>query len=60
MSEETFTCATCKQVNDALTMFPGGICLACYEKKMADQPLERPNFIRAINLGKAGQAKRAR
>ncbi len=43
------TCKKCGEETDELAVFPGGICLSCYEKKMEGQPLEKPDFIRTIN-----------
>ena len=43
---ETFVCAKCKSVEDELTRFPGSLCLACWERKMEGQPIERPDFSR--------------
>jgi hypothetical protein len=39
MSERTFTCTQCGAVEHWLTEFPGGICLACHERKMAHVPV---------------------
>jgi hypothetical protein len=47
------TCKQCGAVVDALAVFPGGICLACHERKFNAELartgiLPRPDFIAAI------------
>jgi hypothetical protein len=35
MEDETITCKACGAETDALAVFPGTICLACYSKTPA-------------------------
>lgn len=35
MKDETIKCAGCGTEIDALAVFPGGICLSCYEQTPA-------------------------
>jgi hypothetical protein len=47
-------CKACKALVDELAIFPGGICLACHEKKFDAEVarnggrLPRPDFVGAI------------
>jgi hypothetical protein len=43
-------CRDCKAEIEYLADFPGPRCLKCWAKKVENEPLERPNFIKAINL----------
>lgn len=51
-------CKNCKRniefmiINDGFKLynvFPNGLCINCHEKATKDQPLEKPDFIKAIN-----------
>jgi len=49
-------CKACSSEIDELAVFPGGICVACHEKRFDAELrrtgiLPRPDFIAAINLG---------
>lgn len=45
-------CTRCKQPTHWLATFPGGICLDCYEVKMAGVPLEvlRQQIVAGFSL----------
>ena len=48
-------CRRCQSPIDELSVFPGGICLACHEKKFDAEVartgrLPRPDFVGAINF----------
>lgn len=42
------TCKDCGAKIEYLADFPGPRCLKCWAKRMEGQPLERPDFIKAI------------
>lgn len=52
MESETTTCKSCGVETDVLAVFPGGICVACYEKTPeANAPLTADGL--AAMFGKA-------
>ena len=42
--DETVKCKRCGKDTDALAVFPGTICLACYEAKEGKAPLTQADF----------------
>jgi len=52
--KQVYKCENCQKDNiDVLEIFPGNLCLECYEKKMNKIPLEKlekSDFKKAINL----------
>lgn len=50
--EEVVKCKRCGKDTDALAVFPGGICLACYEAKEGRAPLTSVDFDRMVNTFK--------
>lgn len=45
-------CKDCGRKIEYLADFPGPRCLVCHAKKVENEPLEKPNFIKAINIKK--------
>ncbi len=51
--DEKVKCSECGSAEDKIDIFPQGRCLACHARFMEDKPIERPDFIGAINgIGK--------
>lgn len=48
--EPSVICAKCGNEIHWLAVFPGQYCLACHAKRCEGLPLERPDFIGALNL----------
>jgi hypothetical protein len=42
--DEKITCKRCGNETDAIAVFPGTICLACYEAKEGKAPLTQADF----------------
>ena len=54
----TSICIECKREVAELEVFPGPRCLACHARKVEHEPLERPDFVGAINgIRRARQPK---
>lgn len=53
-------CRDCGARIEYLADFPGPRCLACHAKKVEHEPLERPDFTKAIALGRRTSLKMAR
>jgi hypothetical protein len=47
-------CSRCEAPTDSLALFPGGICLACYEQDHQDDSPEE--LLRAITEGFGGRS----
>ena len=61
MNDETVICARCKSQTNALAIFPGGICLACYEKAYDATPeQERETIIAVFGNGSEARIYRGR
>lgn len=53
-------CKKCKKETDELAVFPGGICLACYEKAYDATPeQERETIVNAFSRGKVIRRRNA-
>lgn len=50
--DEMTECKRCHKETNVLAVFPGGICLACYEAKEGQQPLTSSDFDRMVNTFK--------
>jgi len=48
-------CKTCNTPTETMDLFPGGICLACNEKKYANTLPAPPVFIDTIRIGRVGK-----
>lgn len=44
MKPELVTCKRCGKEVDVLTVFPGKVCLACWEAKEGQEPLTLSDF----------------
>ncbi len=42
-------CNRCNQMTDELAVFPGGVCLSCWEKKEGRAPLTNADFNGMVN-----------
>ena len=59
-SEPNVICAKCGKGIHWLEVFPGRFCLDCHAKRVEGMPLERPDFVGALNIGKRRKVRGAR
>ncbi len=52
MDSETTKCKRCGKKTDVLDVFPGGICLTCYEATEGQKPLTSTDFDNMVNTFK--------
>ena len=50
MNTQTLQCKRCNKETDALAVFPGGVCLACWEKKEGAVPLTQADFDGMVRI----------
>lgn len=55
--DDSKVCIDCGDVIEYLADFPGPRCLKCHAAKMDKLPLERPDFVGALNLTRRRRAK---
>jgi len=58
--QEITTCKRCGKETSILAVFPGGVCLACWEAKEGQKPLTESDFNRMVDTFKGKAVRRGR
>ena len=42
-------CSRCERLENVIEIFPGGLCLACYEREFNETEAQIPDFSKVVN-----------
>ena len=56
-ADELVNCSRCGTPTDVLAIFPGRVCLKCWEAKEGKQPLTQTDFNGMVNTFRSGGRK---